>query len=83
MSKGKRAVNYQLTAKEVGNNQAKLIKKFCKKVKKLGIIKEHLDKKYYVKPSERRRKKKLRSKRVAQKANQEQNQEQNQKHNQQ
>lgn len=68
MSK-KRAVNYELSASEVGGNQEKLIRKFCKKVKKLGIIDKYLEKAYYIKPSVTRHKKKLAKKRLSKKQN--------------
>ena len=44
----------------------KLIKKFCRKVKKNGILDLVRDRRYYEKPSVKRRRKKLRKKRVSQ-----------------
>ena len=66
MSK-KRVVNYEVTAKEVGGNQTKLIRKFCKKVKKMGVLDEARERQFYVKPSKKRRLKKLNKKRLAKK----------------
>ena len=42
-------------------NIERVIKRFNKKVKKLGIIEEYKDKQRYMKPSERRRRAKKRS----------------------
>ena len=42
-------------------NIERVIKRFNKKVKKLGIIEEYKDKQRYLKPSERRRRAKKRS----------------------
>jgi ribosomal protein S21 len=41
----------KVTLEEVGNNTERMIKKFLKKVKKSGIIKEVFDRKFYKKPS--------------------------------
>jgi ribosomal protein S21 len=72
LGKKKKANNYQLSAKEVGGDQEKLIRKFCKKIKKLGILDEVRDRQYYVKPSVKRRLKKLNKKRMSKKQNQRQ-----------
>jgi small subunit ribosomal protein S21 len=42
-------------------NIEKVVKRFNKKVKKLGIIEEYKDKQRYMKPSEKRRRAKKRS----------------------
>lgn len=60
----KKVVHCEVTSEEVGGNQAKLIRKFCKKVKKLGIIEEVRDRQYFVKPSKKKRMKKLNKKRM-------------------
>ncbi len=73
MSK-KRPVNVEVTLKEVGGNVNKLIRKFMKKVKKERIIEDYLDKRFYEKPSVRRRKEKLKKLRNARKAEEERNQ---------
>jgi ribosomal protein S21 len=72
MSK-KRPVNVEVSLREVRGDVNKLIRKFMKKVKKERIIEDYLDKRFYEKPSVKRRKKKLQKKRNAQKAEQERN----------
>ena len=72
MSK-KRPVNVEVTLKEVGGNVNKLIRKFMKKVKKERIIEDYLDKRFYEKPSVKRRKENLKKLRNAQKAERERN----------
>jgi ribosomal protein S21 len=72
MSK-RRPVNVEVTLKEVGDNASKLIRKFMKKVKKERIIEDYLDKRFYEKPSAKRRKEKLKKLRTAQKAEREKN----------
>ena len=69
----KRAVNVEVTLKEAGGNVSKLIRKFMKKVKKERIIEDYLDKRFYEKPSAKKRREKLKKKRNAQKAEQERN----------
>ena len=44
----------------------RLIRKFIKKTKKSGILDEVKDRRYYEKPSVRKRRKKLKKKRIAQ-----------------
>ena len=51
-------VNVEVKLSEVRGDQARLIKKFIKKVKKERIIEDYLDRKTYTKPSKRRRIKK-------------------------
>lgn len=41
--------------REKNDSDERLIKRFLKKVKKLGIIQEVLDRRYYVKPSVQKR----------------------------
>ena len=72
MSK-RRPVNVEVTLKEVGGNTSKLIRKFMKKVKKERIIEDYLDKRFYEKPSVKRRKEKLKKLRNVQKAERERN----------
>jgi len=72
MSK-KRPVNVEVTLKEVGGNASKLIRRFMKKVKKERIIEDYLDRRFYEKPSVKRRKEKLKKLRNAQKAERERN----------
>ena len=50
-----------------------LIKRFNRKVKNEGIVQEVLNRKYYVKPSVKRRMEKVRRKRVLEKLSKEQN----------
>ena len=72
MSK-KRVVNVEVTLKEAKGDVSKLIRKFIKKVKKERVLEDYLDKRFYEKPSVRRRREKLNKKRSAQKAEQEKN----------
>jgi len=72
MSK-KRAVNVEVTLREVRGDQNKLIKKFVKKVKKLDILKEYRERRFYEKPSAKRRRLKKRKIENARKAEQERN----------
>ena len=50
----------------------RVVKRFIKKCKKEGFLREIMDRKVYKKPSEVRRLKKIRRKRTAQKLNREQ-----------
>ena len=59
------AVNVEVKAKN-GESIERLIKRFVKKVKKEGILEEYRDKRYYKKPSEVKRQKKLRRDRIMQ-----------------
>ena len=72
MSK-KRPINVEVSLKEVGGNVNKLIRRFMKKVKKERIIEDYLDKRFYEKPSVKRRREKIRKLRSAQKAESERN----------
>jgi len=69
----KRAVNVEVTLREAKGDVARLIRKFMKKVKKERIIEDYLDRRFYEKPSARRRKEKLKKLRNAQKAERERN----------
>ena len=69
----KRAVNVEVTLREAKGDVARLIRKFMKKVKKERIIEGYLDRRFYEKPSARRRKEKLKKLRNAQKAERERN----------
>ena len=72
MSK-KRAVNVQVHIKETRGDINRLIRKFMKKVKKERIIENYLDRRFYEKPSVKRRRQKLKKIRNARKAEQERN----------
>jgi len=50
-----------------------LIRKFIKAVKKSGIIQEVRERRYYQKPSDKRRKERIRRKKLIKKANREKN----------
>tara|TARA_R100000008_G_C3522615_1_gene134829 strand:+ start:228 stop:458 length:231 start_codon:yes stop_codon:yes gene_type:complete len=70
----KRSVNVEVTLKEVKGDVSRLIRKFMKKVKKERIIEDYLDRRFYEKPSAKRRREKLKKIRNAQKAERERNQ---------
>ena len=72
MSK-RRPVNVEVSLKEVRGDVNRLIRKFMKKVKKERIIENYLDRRFYEKPSTKKRKEKLKKRRNAQKAEQERN----------
>ncbi len=72
MSK-KRAVNVEVNIRETMGDISRLIKKFMKKVKKERIIENYLDRRFYEKPSSKKRREKLKKIRNAQKAEQERN----------
>ena len=55
----KKAVNVEVSLKEVGGDINRLIRRFMKKVKKERIIEDYLDKRFYVKPSVKRRRQKI------------------------
>ena len=54
------AVNYSVKVRR-NDNLERVIKRFIKKTKKLGIIDEVKERRFYVKPSEKRRLAKKRS----------------------
>ena len=65
---------YNLQVKARRNESAEsLIKRFNRKVKNSGIIKEVLERRYYEKPSVKKRKEKAKRNRVLKKLRQEQN----------
>ena len=68
-----RAVNVEVTLREVKGDQNKLIRKFIKKCKKERIIEDYLDRRFYEKPSAKRRREKLKKIKNAQKAEYERN----------
>lgn len=74
MAKSK-ACNALVTSDECRGNHEKMIRKFLKKVKKSGIIEEYREREYYVKPSEKKRKAKLRAIKAQKKAQQKRNEE--------
>jgi ribosomal protein S21 len=69
----KRPVNVEVTLKESRGDISRMIRKFMKKVKKERIIEDYLDKRYYEKPSVKKRRQKLKKIRNAQKAERERN----------
>jgi len=70
----KRAINVEVSLRETKGDVNRLIRKFMKKVKKERIIEDYLDRRFYEKPSTKRRRMNLKKKRNAQKAEQERNQ---------
>jgi len=66
-----KTVNVKVTLKEVRGDQNKLIKRFVKKVKKLGILEKCRERLFYEKPSTKRRRLKKRKKENARKAERE------------
>tara|TARA_Y100000114_G_scaffold141282_1_gene146884 strand:+ start:781 stop:1014 length:234 start_codon:yes stop_codon:yes gene_type:complete len=63
-----RPANVIVTLREVRGDSSKLIRKFLKKVKKIRIEQECRDRRFFEKPSTKRRKAKLRKKEVRRKA---------------
>tara|TARA_B100000287_G_scaffold435112_1_gene501891 strand:- start:24099 stop:24329 length:231 start_codon:yes stop_codon:yes gene_type:complete len=70
----KRAVNVEVSLRETKGDGYRLIKKFMKKVKKERIIEDYLDRRFFEKPSAKKRREKLKKKRNARKAERERNQ---------
>jgi len=66
-------VNVEVSLKSVKGNQSRLLKRFMKKVKKERIIEEAKDRRYYEKPTAKRRRLNKRKKENARKANAERN----------
>ena len=64
----KRPVNVEVTLREVKGDVGRMIRKFMKKVKKERIIEDYLDRRFYEKPSTKRRKEKLKKLKNARKA---------------
>ena len=73
MSRSRRAINVEVKLEEVRGDQNRLIRKFMKKVKKERILEDYLDRRFYEKPSEKRRKAKTRAKAASRKAEAERN----------
>ena len=69
----KRSVNVEVTLDEVRGSTSRLIKRFIKKVKKSGILEEVRERRFYEKPSAKRRRLNKRKKENARKAAQERN----------
>ena len=63
-----KVINVEVSLKEVRGDQNKLIRKFIKKCKKERILEDYLDRRFYTKPSVKRRKEKLRRLRNIKKA---------------
>lgn len=67
-----KVVNVEVVARGNMSSEA-LIKKFSRAVKKSGIIQEVRERRYYQKPSDVKRKEKIRRKKLIKKNNQENN----------
>tara|TARA_R100000951_G_scaffold78805_2_gene66589 strand:+ start:333 stop:566 length:234 start_codon:yes stop_codon:yes gene_type:complete len=67
-----KVVNVEVVARGNMSSEA-LIKKFSRAVKKSGIIQEVRERRYYQKPSDIKRKEKIRRKKLIKKNNQENN----------
>jgi ribosomal protein S21 len=63
-----KVVNVQVDIRETRGDVAKLIRKFIKKCKKERIVEDYLDRRFYEKPSEKRRRKRIKKKENARKA---------------
>tara|TARA_B100002019_G_scaffold255648_1_gene238483 strand:- start:130 stop:348 length:219 start_codon:yes stop_codon:yes gene_type:complete len=62
-------VNVQVSIRETNGDVNRLIRKFIKKCKKERIIEDYLDRRFYEKPSSKRRREKLKKIRNARKNN--------------
>lgn len=60
-------VNVQVSIRETNGDVNRLIRKFIKKCKKERIIEDYLDRRFYEKPSSKRRREKLKKIRNARK----------------
>ena len=69
----KHVVNVKVTIKETRGDVNRMIRKFMKKVKKERVLENYLDRRFYEKPSVKRRRQKLKKIRNARKAEQERN----------
>ena len=67
MSRSKRAINVEVRLEETRGDQNRLIRKFMKKVKKERVLEDYLDRRFYEKPSVKRRREKIRRKRILKK----------------
>ena len=63
-----KVVNVEVSLKEVRGDQNRLIRKFIKKCKKERIIEDYLDRRFYEKPSSKKRREKLKKIKNAKKA---------------
>jgi len=63
-------VNVSVSLKDVRDDEYRLIKRFMKKVKKERIVEDYLSRRYYEKPSQKRRREKARKLCNARKAEQ-------------
>tara|TARA_R100001082_G_scaffold105888_1_gene78337 strand:- start:51 stop:278 length:228 start_codon:yes stop_codon:yes gene_type:complete len=68
-----RAVNVEVSIKETRGDVNKLIRKFIKKCKKERILEDYLERRFYEKPSAKRRREKLKKIKNARKAEAERN----------
>ena len=68
-----KTVNVEVSLKEVRGDVNKLIRKFIKKCKKERIVEDYLDRRFYEKPSTRRRREKIKKLQNARKAEAERN----------
>jgi ribosomal protein S21 len=68
-----KTVNVEVSLKEVRGDVNKLIRKFIKKCKKERIVEDYLDRRFYEKPSTRRRREKIKKLQNARKAETERN----------
>jgi small subunit ribosomal protein S21 len=58
-------INVEIAPRDPREPADRVIRRFLKKVKKEGIIEEHRSRRYYEKPSDRKRREKIRRKRMA------------------
>ena len=63
-----KVVNVEVSLKEVRGDQNRLIRKFIKKCKKERILEDYLDRRFYEKPSVKKRREKLKKIKNAKKA---------------
>jgi ribosomal protein S21 len=68
-----RAINVEVTLNEVRGDTNRLIKKFIKKTKKERVMEKYLSKRFYEKPSTKKRRQKKQKINNARKAEQERN----------
>jgi len=69
----KKGVNVSVDLRQVKGDPYRLIKRFMKKVKKERILEDYLSRRFYEKPSVKRRKEKAKKLRNARKADAERN----------
>jgi ribosomal protein S21 len=70
-----KVANVEVKIKETRGDISRLIKKFMKKCKKERVLEDYLDRRFYEKPSVKKRKAKIRAKAAARKAEAERNKE--------